>query len=630
MYMVNSTKRRPAGDYTASRSSSGRLSANDNHTSSGSNADDGSVDSGDMMPGDEVLKVWEYVEVGGSNRTFVGCEELHMTAHHCVGVLLESKTCVFRNLYYNGNQTVQVRGRHAVWEYYTSVPAEASDEAAQAHAAAVNKSSYVYQHPYASHGERFAASWDLRVVVFRRTAAAVSVAVVPAAVAMPSAGSIAWPGATAPTGIADRVMAHPNGSTVYDEKQAASFWGACSAVTPLPVNCTPPWVAAAWGVPAGLIIRGVHWNIGHTMFDEHVPWFTAVHDLGLGEHIAEFVPLYTNIPEEMGKRWDGNGLTRQTYRGLSPNYHPVLYFEFSEAVGDASVLFRTVVTGLCGRSAHSIQRDYSVPGVEYRSMWLWRNYYIHNLGLAHTDNDWRTLPPTAPLKVIMLQKPDKRRIRNMYELVEHLRSEFGPSGVEFMVMDWADLGRHVHEVALAQQTHILVGVDGTGMMGAFLLPPGSVYISIPTAGRHGYPTQLGDFMINGNDHIRVLYYDGLQAGDYSPHQLQSDLTVNSTRLLPYMREAVRLLRDQFPIPVPFLTNHSPAARMYCRLLNVFPDILLRMSFAWLDNGGSPVADRLRHNPDDFWRDSVKVDPVSPLLPDIVAGRIGNPPTWEGP
>lgn len=105
-----------------------------------------------------------------------------------------------------------------------------------------------------------------------------------------------------------------------------------------------------------------------------------------------------------------------------------------------------------------------------------------NLNLTSEDNDWdatvagKDITPGS-LRVLFIQKLDKRRIMNLDQLIQQLRVAFPEA--TFASLSWENLvGGAVAEARALLSTHICVSSDGTGANNLFMLPRGSVHISL--------------------------------------------------------------------------------------------------------------------------------------------------------
>ena len=104
------------------------------------------------------------------------------------------------------------------------------------------------------------------------------------------------------------------------------------------------------------------------------------------------------------------------------------------------------------------------------------------MNLTAEDHDWSATvagKPVAPrsLRVVILQKLDKRMILNLHVLLPLLRDAFPEA--EFTTISWESLkAGAAGEARVLLNAHVCVSSDGTGANNLFLLPRGAVHISL--------------------------------------------------------------------------------------------------------------------------------------------------------
>lgn len=171
--------------------------------------------------------------------------------------------------------------------------------------------------------------------------------------------------------------------------------------------------------------------------------------------------------------------------GFTHRFTPMSLHTLRKTLDNTAVMFRTLNVGVAGRGTSNMLPNYSAYKAESGLVWRMRQLYLQGLNLTAEDNDWtRTVAgrPVAPgsLRVVLIQKFGKRTTLNMDQLVGELRTAFPEA--TFSVVAWEDLRAGARgEARLLINTHVAVSVDGTGANGNFLLPPGSVFISLGVA-----------------------------------------------------------------------------------------------------------------------------------------------------
>lgn len=131
---------------------------------------------------------------------------------------------------------------------------------------------------------------------------------------------------------------------------------------------------------------------------------------------------------------------------------------------------------------------------------------------------------------------------------------------------------------------------------------------------------MADNIFASYDHIRVLYYEGLPCTAAPNMQSPAPLNITAGKLTPFLAWALQLVKVGYPIPVPFLTNHSPNGRLCYRMFHHYPRLAAAAGRMWLEG---QVCDRLRNTPDAMFTRFVGSVPSD--LRDVMEGRVGYPP-----
>jgi len=324
-----------------------------------------------------------------------------------------------------------------------------------------------------------------------------------------------------------------------------------------------------------LLQRCVPSNMGHQLWEEYYPWFSALEDLGHSGEQGEYGFL-----EKDPKEFPGQGFhpaTEKCYDALTPLHKPLLvghWLPSAQAPGAPSLMhFPVLAAGLMGRSPGGYPADFTPPGHERGTVWRFRNHYIANLGLAGEDvGDWGAVSypnrSAAPFSLMLLQKPNKRRFQNIEEVRDAAAARWPEARV--WVQTWESLNmNHREEVRLLINTSIFLSMSGTGANTAFLLPRGSVHIN--TGAPLNYlPGHVGENFISGNSHVRLLHYQGMSPEDADGPSQEASVRLPLEKIMPVLENAVRLWREGFTNPVPWPENLSPQGKLVTCLLHRYP------------------------------------------------------------
>jgi hypothetical protein len=528
-----------------------------------------------------------------------------MSRHFCVGVLPKNKTCYFQNIYYDGiNSKVRGVGRFL---YFVSVPSK--EMATPAAAAALLNATRVSVPPFA---RVLGDHWEMSAVFFLRT----GVGRVPCAhstkarcIPVPLQHTASVAGWEQPGNVSSGALATP------------CHLSPASPLHRLNGSCLPSGVSAVVTQPVFYLMRTSPFNVAHWLWDDAIPTHGAISDLGLRGCQSE-VQLLMCDADIPAHRVD-TPIVKETWKGVGHKHQPAKFEPFQVTAQGSIVKFSHIMTGLKSRGTHHVHKTYSVYGApDKRVVWDFRQFYLAGLGIEH-DNDWHANRPSAsgPLKVTVLQKPEKRVIQNLTAVLEDLKQRFPQA--EFQETHWEKLGGHTAEVQRLLDTHILVSADGTGSLTLFMLPPGAVHISLGIVTPRG-SGNMADFIYSGVDHIRVLYYDGLPPQPGSTNNTGA-LEVPASKLAPFIARAIALVTGGFTVPVPFLTNHSPNGRLCYRLFNYFPELADVASDMWVSAQvpHHDPCDLLRRQPRHMYKQFVGREPPEPF-DDVVVGTIGIP------
>ncbi len=424
---------------------------------------------------------------------------------------------------------------------------------------------------------------------------------------------------------------------VYEEMEEEGRWGEAGATPPPPLPPPPPLAAASAPFNRTFLLqRSVPANIGHQLWEEYVPWFAALEDLGHSGEQGEYGFLEVEPPEYPGQGF--HPATEKCYDALTPRHKPQiagLWLPTVQAPGALPlVAFPTLAVGLMGRSPGSYPADYAPPAHERGVTWRFRNHYVKSLGLEAEDaRDWGARAPlnrsAAPFSFMLLQKPQKRRYQNAEEVRDAIAARWPEARV--WVQTWESLNfNHVEEVRLLINTSIFLSMSGTGANTAFLLPRGSVHINTG-APMNFLPGHVGDQFISGNAHVRVLHYQGLAPEDADGPGQDAAVRLPLEKIMPVVEEAVRLWRGGFPTPVPWPENLSPQGKLVACLLHRYPQAQWWASF-W-QGTRTDAATEINVEPHSWFQraaDNLNADPTALLAKVNIPTAIGYtvPPEFD--
>jgi hypothetical protein len=363
--------------------------------------------------------------------------------------------------------------------------------------------------------------------------------------------------------------------------------------------------------------RCVPANIGHQLFEEYLPVFGALADLGHEGAQGEYGLLEIDHADYPGEGF--HAATQKCYDGVTPRFAPLLAGQWLPQAQAALppqaqrlIAFPSLAAGLMGRSCGGYNADFAPPGHERGLLWRFRNHYLAGLGVGGGSDvrDWAALggargaasanrsaafplPASAPLNIMLLQKVRKRAYANAEEVRDAIAAAH--PGARVWIQRWEDLGfDHVAEARLLANTSVLISMSGTGINTAFLLPRGSVVINTgaPIAHRVGH---VGGAFMHGNAHVRYLHYQGMAPEDADGAGQDASVRLPLDKFLPLVGEAVAAWRGGFATPVPWPENHSPQGKLVACLLHRYPEAQWWASF-WQGTRGTDAANEMNANP----------------------------------
>jgi hypothetical protein len=518
----------------------------------------------------------------GAGEPFVGAPSLHMSSHRCVGSPPLNGSCAFRNLYFAsvphiGEPEAWPTHHSGDWTYALSVPEE---EVACGLWPAAALRDLVW-----------ATEVELRVAIISRLPEsesrlwAIAIAVLSAQPAeSAAAAAAAQPGrrrVRVPVFAPERPpwlpLSRKPEDLVLDVASAAAH-GACplNPLLPRGVACVPPGVSAAVLRPLFLLLRTNKGNIGHSLWDDCVPFLVAMEDLGLSPRLREFDLLVSEEAGPWERTWTAPHV-RALFTFTSPGGAPVEVAALDERLrGGRVALVPEVVGGLWGMSPHNLRPDLKVYGAERRAVWRWRNHALAAAGFSEAEvlRPALEIVPSEPGKLRLLFVRGKRPLWNERVLLEALRREFAAQ-LTVDAFGGEDVrGGLREEMAHLMRTHIFMAMDGTVSLTTPFLPRGAVHVQLGVARPWGSQVQC-DFLFSSLDHVRVLFYGALAPGEHS-NVTSGGFAVPLAKIAPLLREAIALVRAGAPAdPEAPLVNASdanlaPSAKLLTHLFRRHP------------------------------------------------------------
>ena len=564
-----------------------------------------------------------HIAMGG--KPFVAVADNVLSAHRCAGAPPLSGSCSFRNLYYASSVTsvpggVERTSNSGIWTYAVAVPAAEvaagvwGEDALRAlvlglegelHSGSLSLSSRAPPHQ--------SSIWALSVAIFSAEAAPASMVLREG----PSSARMAPAQLFLPIAAGTNVVSCPSIGLTEAERSDHD----ADAVS---AQCIPPGVAGIVAQPFFLLYRTNGANIGHSLWDDAVPFFSAIDDLGLTSRMSEIAVLHTEAAGPWSRTWGSRGVeraVRQLFSLISPNGAELVTLD--NVLGFGVALFREISGGLTGMSAHNLRPDMRVYGADaqWRSIWRMRTHVLRAAGLGDEEikqpasglkiNESSSAVSGMPQTIKLLFVRSKRPVRNEAQLLADIAAAFPELSIEALA--WEELGGGAAgfraEIMRLAGTHILLSGDGTVAMTVPFLPRGAVHIQLGVARPWGIQVQC-DFLYSSLDHVRVLYYSGpLEVGEHGATHLDG-FAVPFPKLEKLLRQALALLHDGFTVPVEAAANMSPSALLLSHLLKSHADFA-----EWVIGGMGGMT----------WEDWKRDAPYEAFAPSVYAQHVAKSP-----
>ena len=528
---------------------------------------------------------------------FIGTIASHMSSHSCVrGGLLPlgryenlraprvNGACVLKNVYYTPKAKILNSDYAGVWTFVTSVPSDEVDRGM-----------------WGSNALRkviWSLEMQLRVSLSSRNSYEGNVW--PVSIAVYSAAPIRSSGVLR-TNISREL--NTLRMNIKERERNANFQSAlvvqdCPQIMHRDVS-DPPGVTKFYQNPFFLLPLTNLGNIGHALWDDVLSFFSISDDLGLTPRLHEFNLLLIRYPSSWFDTESILNSILELCRLSSPGRCPQEITNVDTILEGGIALFAEVAGGLTHASPHNLRPDMKGYGWQKRSLWKMRRIILdatgatndHSVLIRRSHENNSSVDIDAPIYKLLFVR-SKRSLRNEAEILSYLRREFRDIIVDDI--SWERLGGGAEgfraEILRLSKTHILLSGDGTVSTTVPFLPAGSVHIQLGSNRPWGTQFKI-DMLLSNLDHVRVLYYGGRITGEHDGDPLH-DFEVPPQKLAPLIKEALKLLKDGFEIPVPPSINMVPSAKLLSNLISEFPDFAAFVhagSITWEDLKVEPYA-----------------------------------------
>eukprot|EP00755_Sulcionema_specki_P005844 Sspe_Gene.33916::Locus_16502_Transcript_1_1_Confidence_1.000_Length_2064::g.33916::m.33916 len=328
-----------------------------------------------------------------------------------------------------------------------------------------------------------------------------------------------------------------------------------------------PAEKATWG-GTGKVLGGLTvyyspevapWNYAHTLFNELFPLFWGMEDHGVltpSPRVVVGGALYNHPFQHDRKKWlpGNNGIASFTTE--PPMWDTDLY---ASCIPWCRV--ESLLVGSGGRSWAFVTKGYEAIGGTDR----WLRFRKHLLRVLRVPDN----PHPKPSMVICDKKADsedkKRGITNAKEIAAWVQDTYGIPARALLLSKLPVR----EQTALMANTTIYMCNEGTLGTAFFLMPPGSVWLSVmnifrrhveydlyrPFSQRHLFWNTGGniDWFAPATRWIKALYYDRFliddvrldtTPGNYRNYLPNWSIRVNSSRLAPLLSEAVAFVKGK--------------------------------------------------------------------------------------
>ena len=227
------------------------------------------------------------------------------------------------------------------------------------------------------------------------------------------------------------------------------------------------------------------WNYAHTLLNDLFPLFWGMSELGQVSHSARILvygALYDQPFQPDRKKWLPQNNAFPSFSSKPAQYDHAFMDACSEAekLGEVCVVSR-LLAGSGAKTWSFVTEDYASPGTT--EMWAaFRQHILAVLGVEDRLRDSeKKADATRPYKLVICDKKsdnvdNKRGIMNTHDVVEWAEA-LTNRRVEARAVVLTKMTIK-EQTALLTQTDIYICNEGTMGTAYFLLPPGSVWLSV--------------------------------------------------------------------------------------------------------------------------------------------------------
>eukprot|EP00730_Choanoeca_flexa_P007335 TRINITY_DN12315_c0_g3_i1.p1 TRINITY_DN12315_c0_g3~~TRINITY_DN12315_c0_g3_i1.p1 ORF type:complete len:684 (+),score=144.61 TRINITY_DN12315_c0_g3_i1:55-2106(+) len=307
-------------------------------------------------------------------------------------------------------------------------------------------------------------------------------------------------------------------------------------------------------------------NPGHGLWDGLYPGFMSAIRMGYGRTPFRVMP---SLPEWRGPCQPGKTMGCQA-KEIMDNFggHGMIMLQTLEPFRKEGITvhFEKMIVG-SGRMAQrfltadvSLNGGRSLNGMRY---YRDRMYWSHNM-------TYRTWQPKRDMKQIKAFIVDnKRYTSNDRKALDSAIETLATEGMHIEKISLRDYWPFKKLLEKLGSSDIYITGPGTGMMLSPFMPDMSVVVNLGDCfKRHDriHPSSEEEYVTEATPYMRGLYYDS--------HTRLQGLQVEG--LLKVFREAFKLTRDGFALPVPKRLNLSPEGRVFAEACDMAPQACQQM------------------------------------------------------
>lgn len=237
-------------------------------------------------------------------------------------------------------------------------------------------------------------------------------------------------------------------------------------------------------------------------------------------------------------------------------------------------LLRSLVYGVGHVGLSTVDEHNSMTGTrEYRALWHYRQR-------VHKAFSTRPLPLIAwrearrhQVTFVSSRRQSEKTIRGFTAMTEAVKALHGYE-TTVSIVKWEAMSFAKRAQVLADTTVLVTGV-GTASMSAFMLPAGAVIACFGWRESRAKSRIMyyDSHILNGLEHVRVLYYPYYEASEILVHGTQrflppgtAEVSLNVTRAAAFIKSAMDLQVATFQVPVAQDLNSNYYDKAYAELV----------------------------------------------------------------